>query len=564
MSESLPNRELNELAFLIFQSLDGSISRDDVERMETILRSSPPMRAAYREYLSIYCELTSLLRGAQVNPSDINRPEESELWKAMAEYEKTAPEIVIPQAKPKKELIQKVEYPPLRRRKLSKWEMGFLATAAAMLMFVILFARFVSRRGVEVATLTNGLNARWVGAPVSMEFGARLTTGSDLWMLQEGIAELTFDNGSRVVMEAPCEFSILTSDQILLNYGRLYAAVPKGAIGFTVNTPSARIIDLGTEFGIHAETGGDTSLHVIKGKTTLIAGQKMKKISMEVASNTAKRVSSANRQIVDIPYNETLFARQVDGRRRFVWRGENLNLASIVAGRDGFQEVGSLSGLNPTNGKYTSSVIGKDREANPTYNRVADSAFIDGVFVPDGGSGPIQITSLGHTFDCPDTFGIFTHEIAAYKGDIKDQATTIPPVIIHGQTFPNESIVLLHSNIGVTFDLQAIRQSLPNLELKSFKAWGGLTEALAYLKKDRPDIDFWVLVDGQIKYERKMLQIEDGPVSFEIELHPQNRFLTLIVTEGVRGADNNRIYPYANDFFYLINPELTLKEKPER
>jgi len=433
-----------------------------------------------------------------------------------------------------------------------------------MMMFVILFARFVSRRGVEVATLTNGLNARWVGAPVSMEFGARLTTGSDLWMLQEGIAELTFDNGSRVVMEAPCEFSILTSDQILLNYGRLYAAVPKGAIGFTVNTPSARIIDLGTEFGIHAETGGDTFLHVIKGKTTLIAGQKMKKISMEVANNTAKRVSSANRQIVDIPYNETLFARQVDGRRRFVWRGENLNLASIVAGRDGFQEVGSLSGLNPTNGKYTSSVIENIRKANPTYNLMADSAFIDGVFVPDGGSGPIQITSLGHTFDCPDTSGIFTHEIAAYKGDIKDQATTIPPVIIHGQTFPNESIVQLHSNIGITFDLQAIRQSLPNLELKSFKAWGGLTEERAYLKKDRPDIDFWVLVDGQIKYERKMLQIEDGPVSFEIELYPQNRFLTLIVTEGFRGVNDNRTHPYANDFFYLINPELTLKEKSER
>jgi hypothetical protein len=178
------------------------------------------------------------------------------------------------------------------------------------------------------------------------------------------------------------------------------------------------------------------------------------------------------------------------------------------------------------------------------------------MFVPDGGSGPIQITSEGHIFDCPDTTGIFTHEIAAYKGPVENQDTTIPPVMIDGQEVVNDPVLMLHSNIGITFDLQAIRDSLPQLDLKSFRAIG------LPMKEFNPDIDFWILVDGQVKYEKKIVadDLVREPISLNIEFGPQDRFLTIIVADGLR-PDDNRTYPYENDFFYLLDPQLSLANK---
>jgi hypothetical protein len=118
---------------------------------------------------------------------------------------------------------------------------------------------------------------------------------------------------------------------------------------------------------------------------------------------------------------------------------------------------------------------------------------------------------------------------------------------------------MLHSNAGITFDLQAIRESLPGLHLQGFNALGGLTEALDNAEKQPPDVDFWILVDGKICYEKKAFTVQDALVSFDIKLSPQDRFLTLIVTDGLRPEEPKRGYlALSNDFFYLIDPTLQI------
>ncbi len=119
---------------------------------------------------------------------------------------------------------------------------------------------------------------------------------------------------------------------------------------------------------------------------------------------------------------------------------------------------------------------------------------------------------------------------------------------------------MIHSDAGITFDLQAIRQSLPGFDLTYFKAFGGLSEALDKAV-DFPDVDFWVLVDGQIRYEKQALKLKDGEISLKVEFRPQDRFLTLIVTDGSRPMEAPRGYAeWNNDFFYLVDPELSLTE----
>ena len=81
------------------------------------------------------------------------------------------------------------------------------------------------------------------------------------------------------------------------------------------------------------------------------------------------------------------------------------------------------------------------------------------------------------------------------------------------------------------------------------------------VKTGLPDVDFWVLVDGQIRYEKKALKLQDGEISFNIELGPEDRFLTLIVTDGSSSAEANRGYAaWNNDFFYLVDPELCIAD----
>lgn len=548
--------EQNELYGLALEAIEGGISRDAFARLEHLLRESDECRAVYADLSLLYAYLR---RPALTFDVDENLAFDATFWKELAAYEKTAPETVTLDQKPRHELIQKVLYPPRQKRRLSKFGIVFVAMNAAALLFILLFLRFVPARGNEVAILTDSLGAKWSDVEGKMVNGTSIAAGDGSLLLSEGYAQFLFDNHAKVTVQGPAEFQISADDQIKLIYGRLYAMVPREAIGFTVKTPSAQIVDLGTEFGVDTDLRSDTSIHVIKGKTVLIAGDKSNKVSIEIKEGGAKQVSAATQTISDIACNDHLFVREINSDGHLIWRGETqISVADVVAGGNGFGKVSALVGLNPGTGQYTSAITESGRGSVNAYNRVTDSKFIDGVFVPDGRT---VVTSSNDTFQCPDTRGKFTHEIAVFTGDIGRHHPTIKSVIFNGQTYENSPVVMIHSNAGITFDLGAIRQSMPNMNLTKFESLGGFTEAFKDVQTGLPDVDFWVLVDGQIRYEKKAVKLEDGQISITVELNPQDRFLTLIVTDGSSAAETNRQYTaWNNDFFYLVDPTLQMSE----
>lgn len=84
--------------------------------------------------------------------------------------------------------------------------------------------------------------------------------------VSSGLAEFRFGDGVRVVVEGPAELEATSKKLAHLKYGRLLAEVPQDEIGFTVQTPTAKIVDLGTEFGVVAEPSGRTAVSVFKGE----------------------------------------------------------------------------------------------------------------------------------------------------------------------------------------------------------------------------------------------------------------------------------------------------------
>jgi len=120
-----------------------------------------------------------------------------------------------------------------------------------------------------IARLTRSVGAAW-DQPSSPDDGATLIAGQKLH-LKQGLAEIAFESGVTVVLEGPAEFELggpasgvrgqgagvgspgaVESDRnaCALSLGKLVARVPGQARGFTVQTPTMTVVDLGTEFGV--------------------------------------------------------------------------------------------------------------------------------------------------------------------------------------------------------------------------------------------------------------------------------------------------------------------------
>ncbi|PHR95146.1 MAG: hypothetical protein COA78_30795 [Blastopirellula sp.] len=115
--------------------------------------------------------------------------------------------------------------------------------------------------GVPVARLVTSLDANW--RDIDPTPGALLEKGR--FRLDAGIVELEFNRGARVTLRGPSVFELKSTDLLHVSSGNLVARIPEEAIGFTIVTDEAEVVDLGTEFGLRVENGRQTEVHVIEG-----------------------------------------------------------------------------------------------------------------------------------------------------------------------------------------------------------------------------------------------------------------------------------------------------------
>ena len=90
--------------------------------------------------------------------------------------------------------------------------------------------------------------------------------GGETIRVTSGRIKLTFNSGTVVTLHAPALFQVISEMQTRLLLGKVTARIAKGAEGFSVVTPRATVIDLGTEFGIEVNEVGATDLVVFQGE----------------------------------------------------------------------------------------------------------------------------------------------------------------------------------------------------------------------------------------------------------------------------------------------------------
>ena len=275
---NMQKKELSELNALIELALDDSISPEQSGRLNDLIIHDTAVCKYYCEYIHLTVDLER--QSIKVPATDLQEYTEvfnQDLWNQLAYEEKTAPMIELPTEEPKQELIQKVVYPPREKKKISKFNIFTLVVSAAAMLFMVLFVTFAPDKtgGIEVATLVDQVNAQWGNSESgeTLQAGSRLLSQIGPLWLKKGNVKIEFDYGAEVIVQGPAEFELIDAEKMALNSGRLYATVPKRATGFTAVTPSAMIIDLGTEFGVKVDFDGNSGVHMFKGKASLIPGQ---------------------------------------------------------------------------------------------------------------------------------------------------------------------------------------------------------------------------------------------------------------------------------------------------
>ena len=255
------------------------------------------------------------------------------------------------------------------------------ALLAALVMIGCLIAAACCWKGSRptvLATVREVHDARWSGG-LALKSGAHL--GSEQTTLDVGTVELEMRSGAIVALEGPATFALRDGNHLALASGKVAAFVPPSAKGFTVSTPTSRVVDFGTRFGVVTD-GLLSQAHVFEGSVDVAANNAPQ--AVRITAGSAMRIEGSLLQ--PIPVNEDAFPptlRRVEGLQR-----------------DGsFEKTKSFPPTTAPPGEWSAArgqiVSETTRGVRPNHGR-SMVQFMSGASSPSDSdeSGPRQIVSL--------------------------------------------------------------------------------------------------------------------------------------------------------------------------
>ncbi|MEX0865881.1 MAG: DNRLRE domain-containing protein [Pirellulales bacterium] len=161
-----------------------------------------------------------------------------------------------------------------------------------------------------VAQIVRTHEPQWESVPsVGGDPATDLMLGEQL-VLRSGLAEIRFDSGALVLLRGPATIVPRGNNRCELVSGDLTARTPPRASGFTVDTPNASFVDLGTEFGVGVDKQGPADMHVFEGVVEVrprATGNGGKSAARQVHAGESVRVGSNG--VIGSPSSSTASSR---------------------------------------------------------------------------------------------------------------------------------------------------------------------------------------------------------------------------------------------------------------
>jgi len=120
----------------------------------------------------------------------------------------------------------------------------------------------------HAARVVNVSNVEWsVGAKQYDEWS--FVEPGDSLRIERGLVNLFVDNGAELLIEGPADVDFVSLGKVFARKGKLAARVSPSAIGFSIETPHANVIDRGTSFGMSVDENSRTDVVVYEGMVDL-------------------------------------------------------------------------------------------------------------------------------------------------------------------------------------------------------------------------------------------------------------------------------------------------------
>jgi hypothetical protein len=159
----------------------------------------------------------------------------------------------------------------------------------------------------SVAVVRDITDVQWSKNRSSKLAESSILSGEPL-TISSGTIELELKGGAKLVIEGPADWSVDGKNSVSLRAGKLLARVPNNAIGFTVETPTAKIVDLGTEFGVVVDPRAGSAVHVIKGEVAVSPRETNRgQATQKLTANQSIRVG-LDSKLQPITFDTTPFA----------------------------------------------------------------------------------------------------------------------------------------------------------------------------------------------------------------------------------------------------------------
>ena len=552
---------------LFYASLSGSASEAQHTRLVELLEGSEEIQQEYVDYVVLFVHFYRR-EGARVGiDHKVPLSNIEHILIDLGSQEQQAASLV----KEKPDVVNHILADDRRAKRHSKKNVRsnillYAASMAAVLMFgFIVFDNYNksndSNAGkVEeilrpVALVTDQLNTEWNAGSAALDTKQKIYTDNRVYDLAKGSIEIEYKTGVDAIVEGPARFRF-NENGVDLESGRIYSKVSKRGRGFSVNTPFMRFVDLGTEFGINVDSTRGAELHVIKGLVQYSDNQT--NVSDTVTENNAISYSVQSKRTTAIPVQKYSFIRDLDSGSELAWRGVELDVADIVGGGNGFGTGKANSGVDFNKAKV--APVERETPAFKIREFIAvDNPFIDGVFIPDGGSGYVQVSTTGLKYArFPNTKGEcyvpVCNNTVIKQGFDKELKST--ELILRSEAGVEKLAprICVHANAGITFDLDAINDSLEAGLVRTFDADFGLLDIEEFNsdvnRQDFVDTDVFILVDGKLSFSHLNYRSTDEILHIKVDLPEDARFLTIVCTEGERNY---------SDWPLFINPVLIVK-----
>lgn len=413
-----PEAETRRTVSHLIQDLeDGSISAEDRETLMTLMRERPQVRELYLRHV----ELAALLHQSAESRAQLG----------------TMP----------------VSQEMLKREKRKSAITAFSYGIAALLVLGIgLLLYQVSLRlpnDRDFVELVGSADAHYSLSFDEEDRGGdgRLRPGDEI-ILARGLVQCTFASGVEAIVEGPSRLEIVSDTTVHMDGGLGWFRVPEEGRGFTVRTDRARIVDLGTEFGVWFDGSRGLQVHVRKGRvvvdpsvpgpedTELAGGDAM---SFDLYGNsrpvTLKTSLFRTQFLSEVPYLHWSFDRLVDGA--FPARG------SLAARGDYAARLMHLEGGTPSSDCRTEGRFGR------AFSMKGDGLFAESGFPGIGGNAPRTVAAWVRHRGAGKTFGVIKEKDA---DPVETAMTGHGAVTPHGE----QAYLLNYTNSGLTTAAGAI------------------------------------------------------------------------------------------------------------